>query len=224
MHRSKLRSALAALATSALLMGASAPARAGIPVIDVASIIQAMLDVLNGIAQVENQYQQIVGMGQQIESISKARSLGDVLNNPLLQNYVPRDAGNLVRSLDTDHTLSRTDVMTIFRSVENGGVNATEMTDALCHAAATKRPVFTIVTHSFEMMSRDRKRANRTVMKRFDAMCAAVSRHPDLVSSGFSNLGLTPATTPPARLGPRYGRTARRVAEQAFATLAYERR
>jgi type IV secretion system protein VirB5 len=101
MHRSKLRSALAALATSALLMGASAPARAGIPVIDVASIIQAMLDVLNGIAQVENQYQQIVGMGQQIESISKARSLGDVLNNPLLQNYVPRDAGNLVRSLET---------------------------------------------------------------------------------------------------------------------------
>jgi type IV secretion system protein VirB5 len=101
MHRSKLRSALAALATSALLMGASAPARAGIPVIDVTSIIQAMLDVLNGIAQVENQYQQIVGMGQQIESISKARSLGDVLNNPLLQNYVPRDAGNLVRSLET---------------------------------------------------------------------------------------------------------------------------
>jgi type IV secretion system protein VirB5 len=101
MHRSKLRSALAALATSAMLMGASAPARAGIPVIDVASIIQAMLDVLNGIAQVENQYQQIVGMGQQIESISKARSLGDVLNNPLLQNYVPRDAGNLVRSLET---------------------------------------------------------------------------------------------------------------------------
>ena len=103
-------------------------------------------------------------------------------------------------------------------------VSATEMTEALYHAAATKRPSFTIVTHSFEMMSRDRKRANRTVMKRFDAMCAAVSRHPDLVSSGFSNLGLTPATTPPARLGPRYGRTARRVAEQAFATLAYERR
>jgi type IV secretion system protein VirB5 len=101
MQRSKFRSALAALATSALMLGVSAPARAGIPVIDVASILQAMLDVLNGIAQVENQYQQLVGMGQQIESISKARSLGDVLNNPLLQNYVPRDAGNLVRNLET---------------------------------------------------------------------------------------------------------------------------
>jgi type IV secretion system protein VirB5 len=101
MQPSKFRSALAALATSALMLGVSAPARAGIPVIDVASILQAMLDVLNGIAQVENQYQQLVGMGQQIESISKARSLGDVLNNPLLQNYVPRDAGNLVRNLET---------------------------------------------------------------------------------------------------------------------------
>jgi len=100
MKTSRLRSSLAALATSVALMVASAPARAGIPVIDVASIIQAMLDVLNGIAQVENQYQQIVGLGSQIESISKARSLGDVLNNPLLQNYVPRDAGNLVRRLE----------------------------------------------------------------------------------------------------------------------------
>ncbi len=101
MKRSRIRSALAGLAAGIALMGASAPARAGIPVIDVASIIQAMLDVLNGITQIDNQYQQLVGMGQQIQSISQARSLGDVLNNPLLQNYVPRDAGNLVRQLET---------------------------------------------------------------------------------------------------------------------------
>lgn len=100
MKRLNLRKSLSGLALSVLMLGASTPARAGIPVIDVASIIQAMLDVLNGIAQIENQYEQIVGMGRQIESISRARNLGDVLNNPLLQNYVPRDAGNLVRRLE----------------------------------------------------------------------------------------------------------------------------
>jgi len=95
------RSVVAAFAAGVTMLCASAPARAGIPVIDVAAIVQAILDVLNGITQIENQYQQIVGMGRQIESISNARSLGDVLNNPLLQNYVPRDASTLVRSLET---------------------------------------------------------------------------------------------------------------------------
>ena len=101
MKRSKVRSGLAAFAAGVMMMCASAPARAGIPVIDVAAIIQAVLDVMNGISQIENQYQQIVGLGQQIESISNARSLGDVLNNPALQNYVPREANTLVRSLES---------------------------------------------------------------------------------------------------------------------------
>ena len=112
----------------------------------------------------------------------------------------------------------------LLRHAQVCALSATEMTDALRHAAATERPAFTIVTHSFEMMSRDRKRANRTVIKRFEAMCGAVAGHPDLISSGFNSLKLTPATTSPARLGPNYVRTARRMAEQAVATLAYERR
>ena len=101
MTRSSVRSALAAFAAGLMMLYASTPARAGIPVIDVAAIVQAMLDVINGIAQVENQYQQIVGLGRQIESISHARSLGDVLNNPALQNYVPREATALVRGLES---------------------------------------------------------------------------------------------------------------------------
>lgn len=96
----KFRSWGAALMSAAAMMCASTPARAGIPVIDVASIIQAMLDVLNGINQVQNQYQQIVGLGDQIRAISQARSLGDVLNSPLLQNYVPPNARSLVTSLE----------------------------------------------------------------------------------------------------------------------------
>jgi len=101
MKRSKVRTGLAAFAAGAMMLCASAPARAGIPVIDVAAIAQAVQDVLNGIAQIENQYQQILGLQQQINSISNARSLGDVLNNPALQNYVPREASTLVRSLES---------------------------------------------------------------------------------------------------------------------------
>ena len=101
--RSRLRSgaAQAGVAASLMLLLASTPARAGIPVIDIAAIVQAMLEVTNGIAQIQNQTQQIMGLSRQIEAVSSARSLGDVLNNPALQNYVPREASTQVRSLET---------------------------------------------------------------------------------------------------------------------------
>ena len=101
MNRPKVRSVLAACTAGLLLMSARAPVYAGIPVIDVAAIVQAVLDVMNGITQTQNQYQQIVGLEQQIESTSNPRSLGDVQNNPALQNYVPREASMLVRNLET---------------------------------------------------------------------------------------------------------------------------
>lgn len=102
-------------------------------------------------------------------------------------------------------------------------LSSAEMTQALDHAAATRRPAFTIVTHSFEMMSRDRRRPNRAVMKRFEMLCETVSTHPNLSTNGFSTLSLASATTAPTRLAPSYFRTARRMAAQALATLAYER-
>jgi hypothetical protein len=98
-----------------------------------------------------------------------------------------------------------------------------EMAAGLRHAAATERPAFTVVTHSFEMMSRDRKRPNQSVMGRFEALCQTVAEQPDLSSSGFATLALPRATTAPERTSPSYVRTAKRVAEQAFAALAYER-
>jgi peptidoglycan/xylan/chitin deacetylase (PgdA/CDA1 family) len=102
-------------------------------------------------------------------------------------------------------------------------LSSREMAAALDHAAATMRPAFTIVTHSFEMMSRDRKRPNRSVMKRFEVLCRTVGEHSGLSSACFADLSIDAATTPPTRLGPSVARTAMRMAEQAFATLAYER-
>ena len=98
-----------------------------------------------------------------------------------------------------------------------------EMAAALDHSAATQRPAFTVVTHSFEMMSRDRMRPNRSVMNRFESMCRMVAEHSGLASTGFADLTLSDATTSPSRLSPNYRRTATRLAQQAFATLAYER-
>ncbi len=102
-------------------------------------------------------------------------------------------------------------------------LSSREMTGALNHVAATKRPAFAIVSHSFEMMSRDRQRPNRSVMKRFETLCRTVAGHPGLSNSGFANLMLDDAATMPTRLAPSYPRTVMRIAEQAFATLAYER-
>ena len=101
MKRSKVRSGLVAFAAGAVVMSASARASAGIPVIDAASLAQAIQSVMASMTQIQNQYQQIVGMERQIDSISNARSLGSVLNNPALQNYVPREANTMVRSLES---------------------------------------------------------------------------------------------------------------------------
>ncbi|PTS80133.1 hypothetical protein DBR17_11145 [Sphingomonas sp. HMWF008] len=101
-----------------------------------------------------------------------------------------------------------------------------EMTDALRHAGSAGDAAFVIVCHSFEMLSRDRRRPNRAVMARFVAMCREIADNPDLRSAGFADLdpaiasGARPDT---ARLAPNPVRTFGRVLEQAAATLRYER-
>ncbi len=106
-------------------------------------------------------------------------------------------------------------------------LSAREMRDALSHAADHQHATFVIVTHSFEMLSRDRKRANRAVIARFKAMCDAIAAHPQLFSAGFNNLDAVALTctreAQPTRLGPDRLRTLARMAEQAVATWRYER-
>ena len=102
-------------------------------------------------------------------------------------------------------------------------MSSREMREAMVHAAANDHPVFTIVTHSFEMMSRDRTRPNRLVMKRFEAMCRTIAAHPGLKSTGFAGLELQSSVSTRGRLGANRMRTAFRHIEQAFSTLAYER-
>lgn len=98
-------------------------------------------------------------------------------------------------------------------------LSAREMAAALRHAAGEDAP-FCIVTHSFEMLSRDRRRANRAVMARFDAMCGAIAGTPGLRSTGFA--GLRPGGGPARMAPPNLFRTVGRMAEQAMAALRYE--
>lgn len=105
-------------------------------------------------------------------------------------------------------------------------MSSSEMRAGLDHAAAHAEPVFTIVTHSFEMMSRDRTRPNRLVMDRFRRLCRTIHEQPDLRTATFAELDPEFARTNSrgAGAGPSLPRTAGRVLEQVLGTWIYERR
>jgi hypothetical protein len=114
-----------------------------------------------------------------------------------------------------------------FRPAQICALSSREMRAALHHAAINAHDSFVIVTHSFEMLSRDRRRPNRRVMARFESMCAAIARHPALIASGFDTLDPAPPPAPASpltRLGPSVTRTAARMAEQVWANWRYDRR
>ena len=87
----RLKVAAAACIVAGTLGAGNARAQ-GIPVMDIASIIQSILQVLNEVTQIENQIQQIAQMGDQLKSLNGMRNLGDVFDNPMLKNYVPAEA------------------------------------------------------------------------------------------------------------------------------------
>jgi hypothetical protein len=102
-------------------------------------------------------------------------------------------------------------------------LSATEMRDGLLHAEASGRPAFAIVCHSFEMLSRDRQRPNRSVMARFEAMCQTIAEQPGLRSAGFAGLELSSPASPPSRAPADAVRTASRMVGQLIANLRTER-
>ena len=112
MNASMTSSAAAAL----LALGSGASQAQGIPVIDIANLIQTIQQVLNDITKIENQVQQITALQGQLSSITGARNLGAILNNPALQNYVPANAFTLVNAIDANGYAGLTDTA---RSLRN---------------------------------------------------------------------------------------------------------
>lgn len=96
--RRSLARLVLAIATVALV---PRPAVAqGIPVIDAANLAQTIQQVANDITSIQNQVQQITQLQAQINSLNGMRGLGNIFNNPLLKNYVPPEAYNVVNAVN----------------------------------------------------------------------------------------------------------------------------
>lgn len=111
-----------------------------------------------------------------------------------------------------------------FRPAQVCAVSAWEMGAALKHAADRDDPVFTAVTHSFEMLSRDRSRPNHAVMARFEALCRTIAINPSLATALFDDLDDSVVIDGDRKhLAANRLRTLARMGEQALATWRYER-
>lgn len=72
---------------------------AGIPVIDAANLAQALIQVQSWAQQYEQMAQEYAQLEMQYKAISGARNLGDIINNPALENVVPSDITNVYRAI-----------------------------------------------------------------------------------------------------------------------------
>ena len=90
------------VAAAVLVAFGTSHARAGgIPVIDVANLVQTIQQVLNDITEINNQVQQIIQLQNQLKSINGMRNLGNILNSPMLRNYVPAEAYTVVNAVNS---------------------------------------------------------------------------------------------------------------------------
>ena len=100
--KTRFRLASIAFAVAVPLTTLNTPSQAqGIPVIDIANLIQTITQVLNDITKIANQVEQIEALQQQLSSINGMRNLGNVFDSSALKNYVPANAYTTVNAIDT---------------------------------------------------------------------------------------------------------------------------
>ena len=96
-----MHSLLKVAAAVVIALGAGSARAQGIPVIDVANLVQTVQQVVNDITQISTQVQQITQLQNQLNSINGIRNLGNVFNNPMLRNYVPPEAYTYLNAINT---------------------------------------------------------------------------------------------------------------------------
>ncbi|BAV65620.1 polysaccharide deacetylase family protein [Sphingobium cloacae] len=113
-----------------------------------------------------------------------------------------------------------------FRPAQICAMSAAEMRVGLRHAVQERQAAFVVVTHSFEMLSRDRARPNRAVMRRFERLCEEARRLPGVEAGGFADLSPSLGDGKPGftLAPPSRARTASRMAQQLWAHWRYERK
>ncbi|MBV8688389.1 MAG: polysaccharide deacetylase [Alphaproteobacteria bacterium] len=111
------------------------------------------------------------------------------------------------------------------RHLQLCAVSFAELRASLAAASAAGQPLVTIVSHSFELASRDGLKANRIVGRRFERLCAWLGGNRDrLETAHFADLAgiRTDRRSPLPR--PGNWRRFERLAEQALGNLLYEGR
>jgi type IV secretion system protein VirB5 len=80
-------------------------AHAGIPTVSLMELVQSIVNTLTEVTEAKAQYDQLVGQlkqaEKQYESLTGMRNLGDALNNPRFQSYLPKDATNAIRLVNS---------------------------------------------------------------------------------------------------------------------------
>jgi peptidoglycan/xylan/chitin deacetylase (PgdA/CDA1 family) len=111
------------------------------------------------------------------------------------------------------------------RHLQLCAVSAREMREALMHAAIHRHEVVTIVSHSFELATRDGTRPNDALRRRFESLCAFLADHSErLPTVHFSDLDDLLLDSEAQPLPPRSLRKAKRMLEQLWSNAVYEGR
>ena len=106
------------------------------------------------------------------------------------------------------------------RHMQLTALSAAELAGAVRHAVRIGTPSLTLVSHSFELLSRDRMKINRIVKARFERFCADLAAMPGASSGTYRDHPPQVAEAAPV-LPHSYARTGWRMAEQALANTLY---
>ena len=110
-----------------------------------------------------------------------------------------------------------------YRHAQITALSAWELLAAIRHARTNGLPSFTVVSHSFELLSRDRSQINHIVQKRFERFCAGLAAMPGVYSATYTGTPPQPAKAidPNAILPLSEVRSGLRVAEQVLSNVIY---
>lgn len=111
------------------------------------------------------------------------------------------------------------------RHLQLCALSSAEMRAAIDHAVAADHPVVSIVSHSFELASRNGARPNGVHVRRFEALCEHLAtRAADAPTAWFTDLADLPLGAAAEPLAASPARAIWRKAEQAWSNLYDERR
>ena len=97
-----------------------------------------------------------------------------------------------------------------------------ELIAALRHASDCGHPSMTLVSHSFELLSRDRRIMNHILKRRFERFCATLGDMEDVRSATYSSEPPKPCVhVSPEPLPHSVMRSTFRLAEQALGNILY---